>query len=339
MESPMRILRRFLAGLVASLAALAAIAQTKPNLTIYTYNSFFGKYGPGVKVKAAFEAVCDCTVQFVGAGDGGALVGRLKLEGSDTKADVVLGIDMNLIEEARRSGLFAPHGMQRRELALPIAWTDDTFLPFDWGHFAFIYDSTKLKDPPKSLRDLVETGAPIRILLQDPRSSAPGLGFLLWMQSVFGAESATMWRKLKPKIVSFTKGWSEAYALFLKGEADMVLSYTTSPAYHVGVENKAQYRAAPFSEGHYTHIETAAAIRGSRNAALARKFLEFMLSDGFQSLMPEGNWMFPAIAPKAGLPASFSGLHMPDKSLLIPADMVNRDRRGMIEAWLNAAAQ
>jgi hypothetical protein len=33
--------------------------------------------------------------------------------------------------------------------------------------------------------------------------------------------------------VTVTKGWSEAYGLFLKGESDLVLSYTTSPAYHM----------------------------------------------------------------------------------------------------------
>jgi ABC-type thiamine transport system substrate-binding protein len=32
-----------------------------------------------------------------------------------------------------------------------------------------------------------------------------------------------------PKTVTVTKGWSEAYGMFLDGEADMVLSYTTSP--------------------------------------------------------------------------------------------------------------
>lgn len=40
------------------------------------------------------------------------------------------------------------------------------------------------------------------------------------------------------KTVTVTKGWSEAYGLFLKGESDLVLSYTTSPAYHIIAEKK-----------------------------------------------------------------------------------------------------
>ena len=98
-----------------------------------------------------------------------------------------------------------------------------------------------------------------KIVLQDPRTSAPGLGFLLWMRQVYGDKAGEAWTKLKPRIVTFTKGWSEAYGLFLKGEADMVMSYTTSPAYHVGAEKKTNYKAAPFAEGHYMHVELAGA--------------------------------------------------------------------------------
>ena len=110
----------------------------------------------------------------------------------------------------------------------------DTFLPFDWGWFAFVYDETRLAEPPTSLADLVDAEDGPKIVIEDPRTSTPGLGLLLWMRDVYGDEAGDAWKKLAPKIVTVTQGWSEAYGLFLKGEADMVLSYTTSPAYHIG---------------------------------------------------------------------------------------------------------
>jgi thiamine transport system substrate-binding protein len=61
-----------------------------------------------------------------------------------------------------------------------------------------------------------------------------------------------------------TKGWSEAYGLFLKGESDLVLSYTTSPAYHMIEEKKDHYAAANFAEGHYLQVEVAASSRPGR---------------------------------------------------------------------------
>jgi thiamine transport system substrate-binding protein len=159
------------------------------------------------------------------------------------------------------------------------------------------------------------------------------------MRAVYGADADAAWTRLKPRIVTYTKGWSEAYGLFLKGEADMVLSYATSPAYHIGAENKTQYKAAAFSEGHYLHVELAGMTRTARQPELAKRFLAFMLSDGFQSLIPEGNWMMPAKRPSTGMPASFAGVIEPGRALLIPPAEVRAQRRSFIDAWLAAAGR
>ena len=320
-------------------AAKETPAPEKPTLTVYTYASFTGKYGPGKKVKDAFEATCACTLNYVAADDAGSLLGRLKLEGETTKAEIVLGLDMNLAAEAKATGLFVAHGQDISGLTLPIVWTDDIFIPFDWGHLAFVYDSTKLATPPTSLKELVENPNGPRLVLQDPRTSAPGLGFLLWMRQVYGDQADAAWEKLKPRVVTFTKGWSEAYGLFLKGEADMVLSYATSPAYHIGAEKKTQYRAAEFSEGHYVHIELAGMTKLGEKNLLARQFLLFVLSEGFQAAMPEGNWMMPARTPPAGLPASFADVIKPAKTLLFRPQEVATDRRAYIDGWLRATAR
>jgi thiamine transport system substrate-binding protein len=316
-----------------------AAAQTRPTLTVYTYSSFVGKYGPGQTVKERFEATCECQLAFVTAEDAGSLLGRLRLEGDTTRADVVLGLDMNLAAEARALGIFADHELDVGELSLPVRWTDDTFVPFDWGYLAFIYDSNKLKQPPASLKALVENPNGPTLVLQDPRTSAPGLGFLLWMRKVYGNDADEAWTKLKPRIVTFTKGWSEAYGLFLKGEADMVLSYTTSPAYHISAENKSNYKAAEFSEGHYLHVELAGRTRTSKLPDLSKRFLAFILSGPFQSAMPEGNWMMPAKTPPSGLPASFADLIAPKQGLLFTPEEVRENRRTFTDEWLNATSR
>ena len=153
---------------------------------------------------------------------------------------MVLGLDTNLMAEAEATGLFAPHGVEATAFDLPVEWTDDTFLPFDWGWFAFVYDETRLAEPAEEPADLVEAADGPKIVIQDPRTSTPGLGLLLWVRDVYGDEAGEAWKKLAPKIVTVTQGWSEAYGLFLEGEADMVLSYTTSPAYHLAVEKETE---------------------------------------------------------------------------------------------------
>ena len=146
-----------------------------------------------------------------------------------------------------------------------------------------------------------------------------------------------IWAGLRPHIVTVARSWSDAYGLFLKGEADMVLSYTTSPAYHIGVEKKTQYRAALFSDGHYVHVELAGMIRTTKQPELAKRFMRFVLSDEFQSLMPEGNWMMPAKA--IALPASFSAVIRPEKTMLFTPEETRDHRRAFIEEWLAATAK
>ena len=94
------------------LALGPAAAQDKPELVIYTYESFVSEWGPGPAIAASFEETCGCAVRFVGAGDGAALLGRLRLEGARSDADIVLGLDTNLTADAAATGLFAPHGVE-----------------------------------------------------------------------------------------------------------------------------------------------------------------------------------------------------------------------------------
>jgi thiamine transport system substrate-binding protein len=226
-----------------------------------------------------------------------------------------------------------------KDLSLPIAWADSTFIPFDWGYYAFVYDANKLAAPPRSLKELVGNPNGPKVVLQDPRTSAPGLGLLLWMRKVYGDGADEAWAQLKPRIVTFTKGWSEAYGLFLKGEADMVMSYTTSPAYHIVAEKKDNYKAAAFTEGHYLHVELAGMTRTTKQPELAKKFMAFVLGEPFQSAMPEGNWMMPAKTPAAGLPEAFKGLVTPAQALLFTPEEVQQNRRAFLDGWLNATTR
>ena len=325
--------------IIFALAVSAISASATETLTIYTYQSFVSDWGPGPKVKAAFEKECNCTIQWVAITDGVAILNRLKLEGARTTADVVLGLDTNLTAEARGTGLFASHGQDASKLHLPVAWTDDLFLPYDYAHFAVVYDTKAMPTPPESLDELVNGDPSQKIVLEDPRTSTPGLGFLLWMKSVYGDKAGDAWSKLKPRILTTTPGWDEAYGLFTKGEAPMVFSYTTSPAYHIIAENTDRYAAASFAEGHYLQIEVAGLIAASPRKELARKFLAFMMSPGFQDQIPTNNWMFPAGPLSQPLPDAFNHLVKPAKTLLYTPEEVAANRRQWIDEWLNAMSR
>lgn len=315
------------------LVTTGAMAEV-PVLTVYTYDSFVSEWGPGPQIEAAFEADCACDLQFKGMGDGAALLSRLQLEGARTTADVVLGLDTNLIAAARETGLFAPHGVTA-DLTLPVAWDDPDFLPFDWGWFAFVGnvgDAT-----PTSLRALADSD--LDIVIQDPRSSTPGLGLLMWVEAAYGEGAGALWAALADNIVTVTPGWTEAYGMFIAGEADLVLSYTTSPAYHLIAEEDATKQALPFDEGHYLQVEVAGRIANSAEPELADRFMAFIVSDAFQGAIPTTNWMYPAVTPAAGLPAGFDTLIQPAQTLLLSPDAAAAIRDTALEQWRSALSQ
>jgi len=306
----------------------------KPTLTVYTYDSFISDWGPGPQVKKAFEKQCNCNLKLIGLEDGVSLLNRLKLEGKHTQADIVLGIDTSLTADARSTGLFKPHKLSMDNSSLPEKWTDDLFLPYDYGYFAFVYNREQLKNPPTSLKELIENPDAPEILIQDPRTSTPGLGLLLWVKKVYGDEADNAWAKLSSRIVTVSKGWSEAYGLFLKGEAPMVLSYTTSPAYHIIAEKDDRFAAARFSEGHYQQIEVAGLVASSKQQALGREFLTFMQSADFQNIIPTTNWMYPAALDSAKLPSGFRGLIDPSPALLFDDEIIAKNRKQWVNDWL-----
>ena len=307
-----------------------AIAKEKPVLTIYAPAYFASEWGPGPTIEKSFEEICDCNLEFV-TGD---LLARLRLEGERTKADIVLGIDTDISKAARETGLFDEHGQDNGKLTLPVEWNDELFLPFDWSYLAFVYDNEKLLSPPRSFDQLIESSNDLKIIIQDPRTSISGLSLALWVDAVYGDEAQEAWSKLAPKIVTVTKGWSEAYGLFIAGEADMVLSYSTSPAYHLISEGDSSKSAAIFPEGHYMTVELVGKVKTAKNDELASMFMEFVLSETFQTAIPTTNWSYPSALSLDKLTQVFRDLPKPETGILYSEDEAFEKRKNAINNWI-----
>lgn len=317
------------------LTGLPATAQEKPVLTVYAGDYISSEWGPGPKIESGFEAFCACDLQF-SAGD---LLPRLLLEGDRTEADIVFGLNTDVTARARALGLFAPHGQDVSGFSMPIAWTDDVFLPYNWGETAFIYDETRVANPPTSFDELLNAPDDLKIAIQDPRSSISGLALLLWVKSVYGEDAPEAWEKLAPKILTVTKDWSESYGIFTDGEVDMVLSYTTSPAYHIEAEDDLTKHAAIFPEGHYFMAELAAQVKTTDQPELAQKFMDWIVTPEFQKVIPLANWSLPAKLPETDWPEVMRNLPRPEKTLFYTEDEAEALRETAVEEWLQALSK
>ena len=305
-------------------------------LTVYTYDSFVSEWGPGPIVEKIFEDKYEIDLQFIAVDSAATLLNKIILEGENTKADLVLGLDMNLYNAAEKSELFVSHNLKNinNKLTLPLNWESDIFVPYNYGYFAFVYNNKTLKNPPLSMEDLInKTDA--RIVIQDPRTSTPGLGLLTWMKALYGDSAQNKWSQLNKKIISVTKGWTDAYYnFFMAGEADIVLSYSTSPAAHIMFEENYDISASTFKEGNYISVEFAGILNSSKNKQMANKFLDFMISDDFQKVIPGTNIMYPVT--NVEMPEAFNKLEIPKLLQLDPKDIYD-NKDAWINEWLNAS--
>ena len=127
--------------------------------------------------------------------------------------------------------------------------------------------------------------------------------------------------------------------MFLQGESDMVLSYTTSPAYHLIAESDATKAAAAFSEGHYLQVEVAGKLASTDQSALADTFLAYLTAEAAQTALITTNWMYPATTPAAGLPTGFETLINPAKAILLSPAEAEAGRAKAIEEWQTALSK
>jgi len=342
-----KVCSRLLTATVAAVALFSAATLTatpavekEAELVIYAYDSFVAEWGAAPLVIPKFEDKHGIEVQVISVGDAGQVLNRAILERDDPKADIVLGIDNNMLSRALEEDVLQPYRSPNLDTIPEELIFDSTHAvtPFDYGYFAFVYDSEVLQNPPKSLEELTDPRFRKRIIVQDPRTSSPGLGFLLWTIAVYGEEYLEYWKRLQPNLLTITDGWDTAYGMFTSGEAPMVLSYTTSPAYHVQYEQTERYRAALFQEGNYLQIEGMGILKGAPHPAAARKFIDFILTEDFQAEIPLTNWMYP-VDPDTATPDSFRFAPKPERSLQLPAEEIRNNRDPWIDAWVKQVSR
>ena len=313
---------------IALLLFVSTVSLAEP-LKVYTYDSFVSEWGPGPQLETLFEAQCNCDLEFIGNEDGVSVLNRLRMEGGRTQADVILGLDNLILQQALNENLISKHQQDLSGLSASLNWNNEYFVPFDYGYFAWIYDSNKISNPATSFEELVNSNA--TLVYQDPRTSTPGFGLLSWVNQLYPTTSADMWKKIAQRTETVTPGWWEAWSLFLNGGSDYVLSYTTSPTYLKVVENSHHIKAAPFAKGHVTQIEVAGVSAYSDQKALAQEFLAFLISKPAQEVIPVTNWMLPVI-DDVDLPPAF-GEVIKTKTITLDSKIVDQDKAGWIKEW------
>lgn len=283
-------------------------------ITIYCYDSFLGEWGAGEKTAENFEKQTGIHVNLVGCGGASELYGKILYEGSSCKADAVVGLsDAIAVDES----LFS------------------SYVPYDYGVFAFVFDSQSSLTPPTCLEDLTSKIYKDKVILIDPRTSSAGLGLLKWTIQALGEEKAmAWWTEMAQNCLTMASSWSTGYGIFTEGEAPLVISYTTSPVYHLMNENTDRFKALEFSNGHIKTVEYAGVLASSEHSEQTQMFLDYLINQA-QADLAVANTMFPA-NEQTVLPKEFEAV---PKVKILENTIKAEDIERLTMQWMEAVAK
>ncbi|RYZ73343.1 MAG: thiamine ABC transporter substrate-binding protein [Proteobacteria bacterium] len=331
----------------AIFVACISTAQAKPKaketipipaelseLVVYTYDSITASGGMSSLIEKEFKKQTGKDLKWKAGGDGEWIASQLETDFKIRKksgADIVLGIDEPMYPRVEKYlvPLKTPLTVKERRDAIR-KQNFPKLAIFDYGYFTFIAD-TEYRPLELFAKNWSEFFAELngpRWILEDPRTSTPGFGFLALFSSLNPSEKT--WAKLKLRTLTYAPGWSEAYAAFLKGSAPLVWSYTSSEAYHRS-KGESRYRALIMNGGHPMQIEGVGIVKDSE---LAQKFVTILLSKEVQEKIAETQWMYPA--RNVTLPDSWSELREP---MRLPAPRENLLRAQQIETWKSSVGK
>lgn len=273
--------------------------DNRPTIKVFGSSSFIASWGPGPGLKSNFESFCNCRVEYFDSADSTLLLQRIKSEGLSSGADLVFGLDQFDLENALKAVDWKPIQVD------PNGWYDhlkaylgkSPLVPYNWSPMAFIFRSSENSTLPEKFEDLLDSRFKQLIALQDPRTSSPGLQFLMWLIAVKGEDQAFQFLKqLNSQLQSYSPGWSASYGLFQKNQVLTTFSYVTSPIYHQIEESSNDYVAAEFQSGHPVQVEFMGIPANCKQCELAQKFASMVLSSQGQKIIMEKNYMLPVLS-------------------------------------------
>jgi thiamine transport system substrate-binding protein len=336
--------------LLAVLALSIASAQT---LRVLTHSSF----NASEEVLQAFTEETGIAVELIEGGDAGETLNRAILTAGSPLADLLFGVDNNLLARALAADLFEPYRSPGLE-HVPDAYVFDAegfVTPVDVGFVNFNYDLAYFEDAeqeaPSDLTDLTDEAYRGLTAVMNPATSSPGLAFMLATIARFGTEGdytwLHYWADLRDNDVLVTDGWSDAYyTAFTRygGDRPIVLSYATSPAaevYYAEEELSEAPTANLFCEAcAYRQVEGIGILRGTPNREAAERFIDFMLSSAFQQDIPLNMWVYP-VSEQAELPDVFRFAEEPsaEQVATVPSDEIEANQRTWLTEWTRVVEQ
>jgi len=296
-------------------------------VVLIAYDSFTPEDG----IFDAFTESTGYRVKIVTGGDSGAVISKAILTTGKPEGDVLWGVDNTSLSRVIKADVFASYDEVN---------TGDICINIDTQWFA-----NRNIPTPTRLEDLVLPEYKNLLVVQDPISSSPGLGFLLATIAHFGeAKWSSYWEQLKANGLLVAPDWTTAYYTNFsgssgKGNRPLVVSYGSSPPAEV-VFSDPPVDTPPTSvmeASCFQQIEYVGVLRGTKNNAGATLLVNYLLDTPFQESLPLSLFVYP-INPNAQLPEVFEKFAVrPVSPLTMSPDEIANNRDTWLEKWREIA--
>lgn len=358
--SPVRIARMVLAIAAALLTTLVAAQR----VTVLTHSSF----SLPSELIAEFTRNTGIDVVFLPGGDAGEVVNRAILTKARPVADLLFGVDDNLLERARSEQIFLPYRSPALD-DVPEEFRfapDDLVTPVDVGwvipNIDVAWFEQRALALPTSLEDLAAPEYADLLVVQNAATSSPGLAFLLATVARFGDPEAEIaaqveyeggdwldfWADLRDNGVEVADGWTDAYYTLFShygGTRPVVVSYLTSPAAEV-IFADTPLRTPPTANLEcagcaYRQIEAVGVLSGTENTEAAQAFVDFLLSKSVQEAIPMEMFVHPVVA-SAALPPEFEQFAILEPGVAapnLPSATVQANQQRWLLQWTAVVLQ
>ena len=318
------------------------VAMSGETITMLAYDAFVAP-----EALKTFTEQTGISVKIAKGGDSGTVVNKAILTKGNPEGDVLWGLDNTLLSRAiGEEGLFVPYATPELGALDPAATAlvpGHEVTPVDTGDVCLNYDKAWFADrkvaPPTSLDDLVLPAYKDLLVVANPASSSPGLAFLLATVAKYGDGSdgfAKWWKQLRDNGFTVVDSWDAAYyneftAGGGSGTHPIVVSYASSPPatiIYATDPKPTEPTTGNVDSTCFRQVEFAGILAGTKHEAAARRLIDFLVSEQFQSALPESNFVYP-VRTGAALPDLFERFAKPVAAPLTiaPAEIAaNRDR-------------
>ena len=282
----------------------------KHQIVIYCLDSF-RKSGLESTIVPEFSRLNNCAVKLQMFPNVKELCQAVKDRSNYGKYDLALGIDNSFaLSESVAVHFVPPDDFSSEQLSKECIFDSSLRLvPYGYSSLCLVYNKQILPSAPQSFGELQDARYLNQMAICDPHYSGVGRATLFWSLALFGPDGYEhLWKSLRKNIYKCYPEADEALEALKRGECSLLLSLNTIPAYLQELDPmNTDFAASMLKEGSYQYIESIAVHRGSRNSALASKFVRYLLSPEAQKMVIYKLGMFPANR-KTLLPTHFTTL-------------------------------